>query len=79
MPNLFEEIIQVVQESRGKSGGGGGGGQKPFSLPSADKFGGKVRLAIELGNLALEAGEYYKNRPNETGTAKAAAGGGGGG
>lgn len=69
MGNLFEEIIQVVQESRGKGGGGGTDGrQKSFPLPSKDKFGGKVRLAIELGNLALEAGEYCKN---ETKTGKA--------
>ena len=72
MSKLIEEIIQVVQETRAKGSGGGGSGGKSFSLPSGDKFGGKVRLAIELGNLALEAGEYYK----QNGTAKAGGGGG---
>ncbi|KAK7748388.1 hypothetical protein SLS62_008651 [Diatrype stigma] len=57
MPSFFNDIIDMVSEK----GRGGSKEEKTMPFP-ADRFGGKMRLAMELGNFAMEAGEFYKTR-----------------
>lgn len=62
MPSFFNDIIDMVSEK-------GRGGNKEVKMAPfpADRFGGKMRLAMELGNFAMEAGEFYKTKSGGAG------------
>lgn len=56
MPSIFDDIIDLVSEKGRKRD------EKTIMPYPNEQFGGKVRLAMELGNFAMEAGEFYKSK-----------------
>ncbi len=61
MPGLFDDILDLVGEKARKKE------LRTMPYPNmTDKFGGKMRLAMDLGNFAMEAGELYKSKTGST-------------